>query len=203
MGLTMLSLLVVAGCKRSPETDDQRLVELIRESMARQAEQNRQLAQQSEQIIEVSQKLSQTAQELVAHDAQARQELIAVQDRLNMQLHQQRAAIDAGRDQLEQDRRELAQQRHRDPIVAEAIAGAALLLACVLPLAVCALVVWRLDGHKPEDAVVAELLVTELVSDRPRLLPDWKSLALPQQAPAVTGTGNDHTSDSAGNLLPS
>ena len=69
----LLMLLAGSGCSPPPDMRDQRLVELARESMDRQAEQNRHLARQSEQII------------------------------------------DAGRDSLEQERRQIAELRHREP----------------------------------------------------------------------------------------
>ena len=84
--------------------------------------------------------------------------------------HQGQTAC-AGRDQLEQDRREIAQQRFRDPIVAAAVQNVGLIIACTLPLIVCIFVIRRMSSREPDDAAVAELLVYELTSDRPVLLP--------------------------------
>ena len=169
--LILLMLLAVAGCSQPPDMRDQRLAEFAKQSMEQQAKQNDRIAEQSRAVIEQSQKLVEATKELVAHDAQARQELIAAQEKLTTQLNQQRATIDAGRDQLEQDRRQIAQQRHRDPILAAAIQNVGLLIACTLPLIVCIFVIKRMSSREPDDAAVAELLVHELVTDQPRLLP--------------------------------
>jgi hypothetical protein len=57
-----------------------------------------------------------------------------------------------------------------DPIIAAAITNAGLLLACLLPLILC----WYLL-HRPvepaDDQAVAEVLLDDLVADRPLLLP--------------------------------
>jgi hypothetical protein len=90
---------------------------------------------------------------------------------LTTQLNQQQVSIAAGRDQLEKDRRLIAQQRFRDPILAAAVQNVGLIIACTLPLIVCIFVIKRMSSREPDDAAVAELLVYELTSDRPRLLP--------------------------------
>ena len=169
--LILLILLAAAGCSKPADMRDQRLAEFAKQSMEQQAKQNDRIAEQSRAVIEQSQKLVEATKELVAHDAQARQELIAAQEKLTTQLNQQRATIDAGRDQLEQDHRDIAQQRHRDPILAAAIQNVGLLIACTLPLIVCIFVIKRMSSREPDDAAVAELLVHELVTDQPRLLP--------------------------------
>jgi hypothetical protein len=50
------------------------------------------------------------------------------------QIQAQRAEFDRQRDGLERERRELAAQRGRDPIVAQAIGAFGIMLACLLPL---------------------------------------------------------------------
>ena len=155
---TLFIPLGMAGCSR-PDMRDQRLAEFAKESMARQAQQNEHIARQSQSIVQESQKLAAAAEQLVTHDAKARQELVAAHDHLNTQLNQQRAAIDAGRDQLELERRQLAQQRHRDPIVAAAIQNVGLIVACLLPLIVAVFVIRQMRSDEPDDAAIAELLV--------------------------------------------
>ena len=127
--LILLMLLAVAGCSKPADMRDQRLAEFAKQSMEQQAKQNDRIAEQSRAVIEQSHKLVEATKELVAHDAQARQELIAAQEKLTTQLNQQQASIAAGRDQLEKDRRLIAQQRFRDPIVAAAVHTAGLLIA--------------------------------------------------------------------------
>jgi len=203
--LILLMLLAVAGCSEPPDMRDQRLAEFAKQSMEQQVKQNEHIARNSEAIIEQSQKLVEATKELVAHDAQARQELIAAQEKLTTQLNQQRATIDAGRDQLEQDRREIAQQRHRDPILAAAIQNVGLLIACTLPLIVCIFVIKRMSSREPDDAAVAELLVHELVTDQPRLLPgpSLRPPALEHQADRDVRSDSSPSDQPAESDLPS
>jgi hypothetical protein len=91
-------------------------------------------------------------------------------------------------------------ERQREPILAASIETLGLILACLLPLTLCGLLLWRLGRVEPDDAAVAELLVCELTSDRPRLLPGWVSPpALPQDPPAPRLPGR--LEDSAGEAV--
>jgi len=171
MTLPVLALLALTGCSPAPDMRDQRLADFAERSMQEQSRQNEYIAGQSKALVEESQKLTEGAQQLVQSDAEARTEMIAAQERLTSQLNQQRAAIDAGRDQLEQERRRLAEQRHRDPIVAASIQAVGLLAAALLPLLVCVYIIRQISRSEPDDAAVAELLVHELVTERPCLLP--------------------------------
>jgi hypothetical protein len=157
---TMLLPATVVGCS----TPDSRLSQLAQQAMNEQSQQNQSMA-------DPSYKLAEAAKELVARDAQARQELAEFQQELTMQVNQQQAAIDASRNRLEQERQEIALQRHRDPIIAAAIQDLGVVLACLLPLLIAGLVVRQMRHQEPDHAAVAELLVSELTSDRPRLLP--------------------------------
>ena len=173
----ILLLLTVIGCSDSPDMRDQRLAEFAEQAVKEQARQNDRMADQSQAVVEESHQLAETAKELVEHDAEARRELIAAQQELTSQLNDQQATVDAGRGQLEQDRREIAEQRHRDPIVATAIQNTGLVIACLLPLIVAVYVIRQMQSQEPDHAAVAEMLVLEVTSDEPRLLPG------PQQRP--------------------
>jgi len=167
----ILMLLTVIGCSDSPDMRDQRLAEFAEQAVKEQARQNDRMADQSQAVVEESHQLAETAKELVEHDAEARRELIAAQQELTSQLNDQQATVDAGRGQLEQDRREIAEQRHRDPIVATAIQNTGLVIACLLPLIVAVYVIRQMQSQEPDHAAVAEMLVLEVTSDEPRLLP--------------------------------
>lgn len=166
-----LMLLTAIGCSRPADMRDQRLAEFARQSVEQQARQNEEMARQAKAVVEESSQLAEASKELVAHDAEARREMIAAQDRFNTQVDKQRATIDTGRDELEQERRQIAEQRHRDPIVAATIQTVGLIIACLLPLLVCVFVIRQMNRAEPDDAAVAELLVCELTSDQPKLLP--------------------------------
>jgi hypothetical protein len=149
----------VIGCSSS----DERFVELAQQSVARQAEQNHEIAQQSQKVAE-------TTHELVQADARARAELIEAQRSLEESLQAARSKLDNERDKLELDRQALATAKEREPIVASAIWSAALLVAVVLPLVLCIYLI-RTVGTDAPSHDLAELLVYELTSEQSLLLP--------------------------------
>ena len=152
-GTALVILLTLSGCGQAPDYRDQRLAEFAQRSTSEQVQQNARLA------------------ELVQRDAESRKELLATHQDLTSQLNRQQSVIDAGRDRLGQDRRDIAQQRHLDPIVAATFQNVGLLMACLLPLLLAGMIVWRMQHQDPDHAAVAELLVCELTSDRPLFLP--------------------------------
>ena len=168
MFAAVLLLATVGGCGSSP---DERLADFAQQTMTEQRKQNDRMADQSQAVVEESHQLAETAKALVEHDAEARRELIAAQQELTSQLNGQQSAIYTGHEQLEQDRREIAQQRHRDPIIAAVIQNFGLLIACLLPLLVAVLVIRQMQSQEPDHAAVAELLTLELTSEEPLLLP--------------------------------
>jgi hypothetical protein len=162
--LTPLLFVIVAGCR----SDDQRLLDLSRQSLDRQAEQNKLVENNNRQVIDATKKL-------VEADADSRRE--------NMQVHHElqaeRAGFNQQRDALEQERRQIAEQRNRDPIVAESIKVAAGLIVAALPLLVCLFLVRGLY-HKSDDEAVADVLVEELFAHDP-ILGHLCHAALPSQ----------------------
>jgi len=148
-------LFLTSGC----DSPDGRLVELSEMSLQRQAEQNRQMAEQSQRIADAT-------AELIAADAQARQEF----RELSQSLQAERAGIDHQRESLEEERRKIAGQRHRDPIVAAAISSCGLVIACTLPLVLCAYLLYVLQHRTAPDEALVELLVEDLLAKQPRLL---------------------------------
>ncbi|HEX3654524.1 MAG TPA: hypothetical protein VHV55_01890 [Pirellulales bacterium] len=140
--------------------DEEELARQANEYAARQAEQNQQITKLNEQVTEGTKRL-------VESDAQMRQDFLV-----------------AHRD-LESERKQIATQRHRDPIVANALLDAALLVACVLPI-VLAIYVVRNAGEQSPDDGLAELLVQEFASEEPMLLPRPASelRAIPNDLPA-------------------
>jgi len=90
---------------------------------------------------------------------------------LQKNLQHERSHLDEQQAQLDDERRKIAAARHRDPIVANAIVGAVGLLVAVLPLGLC----WHLlrGLYRPGDdgEALGELLVHEMISSRPLILP--------------------------------
>ena len=170
--LALALALAMVGCGESPDMRDQRLAEFARHSMNEQQKQNARIADQSKAVVDESHQLAKAAKELVNLDAQARRELLAAQSELTSQLSQQQSVVDAKRDELEQERREIAGRRNRDPIIASAIKHTGLILGCLAPLAVCAFVIRQMQAQEPDHAAVADLLIQELA--KPKLLPGPK-----------------------------
>lgn len=182
--LLLITPLIAIGCGSS----DERLADYAQRSVQQQAQQNEHMARQTETVAKQSQTLAETAHKMVEADARARQELIAAQRELNGELQDERGSLDQQRLDMEQERRQIADTRNRDPIVAAAIQTTGLVIACLLPLLVCAYALRQLSrSHQDEGDGLSELLVQELVAKDsmllevqppPSLLPDNKSAPL-------------------------
>jgi multidrug efflux pump subunit AcrA (membrane-fusion protein) len=163
----MLLCPLVTGCDSS---DEGRLAEYARQSLDQQARQNDQIARQAQEVTWQTERITDASQKLVAADAAARQELIAAQRTLQQEVQSARSEVDRQRDALELDRRQLAEQAQRDPIVAATIHAVGLTLACLLPLLLGFAVLRLLQTESTDEGIVNELLVADLASDRPQLL---------------------------------
>ncbi len=163
----MLVVGLVIGCR----SDDARIAEMAQRQADREADQVRQMTQLQQQVAEGS-------RHLVEADAETRKELTELQ----RDLRSDQATVGQQRDSLEVERRQIAAERRWDSMVGPAITGAAILIACVLPLVVCAMLLRALHRFEPSNAVLSEILVEELVSERPRFLP-----------PSPSGIDGPHT----------
>jgi len=153
--VSLLALVIfsaVIGCGPAPDYRDQRLAEFAKQSTAQQSQQNNRLA------------------DLVEQNAKSRQDFLEAHENLTTQINAQQSALDTARSQLEQDRKEIASQRHRDPIIAAAIQGVGVFFACLLPLAVAVFVIRQMQGQGPDESAVADLLITELTAEKPLFL---------------------------------
>jgi VIT1/CCC1 family predicted Fe2+/Mn2+ transporter len=159
--LAVISLIAI-GCS----SGDERLVEVSRQSTDRQAEQNRLVETNNRQVLEA-------ANRLVEADAKSRSE----NNELHRQIESERSGVNQQRDALEQERRQIALERNRDPIVAESIQAAAGLIAAVLPLLICLFLLRGLFSRTDGEAL-AEVLIEDLVSQQP-LLAEPAAISLP------------------------
>ena len=147
--------LLAAGCS----SGDERLARFAEAAAERLAEQNRRMADLQKEVAEGSRKL-------VEADAKARSDFAS----LHKDLQSERSEVGRQRDALEEERRDIASQRVTDPLVAAAVMDAGLLVACALPLVLCWHLLRRSERDDPADALVAEVLLADLVADRPLLL---------------------------------
>ena len=115
--------------------------------------------------------VAEASRELVQADAKARGEIVALQ----RDMQQGQADLGRQRDQLEQDRRQYAEQRNRDPILANTILDVGTILACLLPLLLGIALVLGLRDQTQSDSALTEILVEEIAGDRPVLLPPTSS----------------------------
>jgi len=157
----LISLLIGCG-----ETDP-RVAQVALESTRRQAEQNRQMG-------ELQQHVAEGTKQLVDADAQARQQLAELQ----RELRSDQAEVGRQRDALESERRTIATERRWDTVVGTSIYAGAGILACLLPLLLCGWLLHATRDKQGTDEALAELLVEELVTDRPLLLPPRQSVPL-------------------------
>ena len=148
---------VLAGCG-----EDKRLAEMANENAQRQAAQNQEMARLNREIAEGSKRL-------VAANAEANDKLLTTQQKLDEQ-----------RSQIDGERQVLADERHWESILGPLITTTGTLLVCALPLVLC----WfLLHGLRKggEEADISQLLVEEIVSDQPTLLPLPRHVAMGDQ----------------------
>lgn len=146
--LAILATAGILGC----DDDRDRLIEQARENASQQAAQNIQMAETARRAAEATQRA-------IEAQAQTRQDWAKAQE-----------GFDRQRSDIEAERQQIAARRHRDPIIAGAISGAAILLTCLVP-AVLAIYMLRSAARDPaESAQLAELLILEMTSVKPVLL---------------------------------
>lgn len=156
-----LILMILASCGCSDQRD-QRLADMASQNLAEQARQNDRLAEQSRQIAAAS-------KELVKSDAEARRQMLDANASLQREIQTSRGNIERQRDELERERRIIAQERNREPVVAEAIKMLALILACLLPLALAAYVLYAAKHSQDYNLESVEMLLVRELVPVPRL----------------------------------
>jgi hypothetical protein len=163
-GLTLIGVAILICATIGCSSSDERLAQFAQQSVREQSIQNQHMANQAVAIVKESSQLAEAAKEFVHQDAQARQELLAHHTELTAQLNSQQS-------QLDRQRRDLANQLAREPVIAAAISSVGLLFACALPLALAGLLVWQTSQQTSDDAAVAGLLVHEMTAEKPLFLP--------------------------------
>lgn len=185
----LLAMLHLAspGCQ-----SDERLVEMATRSVETQRAQNQMMHESNKALVETTREVTQqgrelavAAEKLVEQDARARQDLILAHREMRGELHAERVGVDQQRAELEGERRAIASQRVTEPIIAEAIQAAALWIAALLPVCLAGYVLYSTNRGSTDQAAVQELLVLDITSDQPKLLPGepWRPM-LPREAEA-------------------
>jgi hypothetical protein len=91
-------------------------------------------------------------------------------------MHTERSSLNEQQQALEQDRREIASQRVREPLIANALQAIGLILACLAPLLICVYAL-KQAGESPPEQELGTILVEELTSEEPQLLPSLTPIA--------------------------
>ena len=138
----MILLIVLAtGCSSS----DDRLIRQVAES-------NRQQAQQNLEMSKVHREVAEGTSRLVEAVAESRKEMVAMESDLQEQ-----------RTQLDAERRSIANERHRESLLAPVVSSVGLMLVAVLPLVLC----WYLlHGLRTPNEDINEVLIETLVNEQ-------------------------------------
>ncbi|MBI3860739.1 MAG: hypothetical protein HY290_02465, partial [Planctomycetia bacterium] len=165
LGAVALASMGAGGCD-----ENERLADYAKNSVDQQSRQNDQIARQNQEVTQQNRQVAEAARNLVEADARARQELVTAQQSLQSGLQAERATLDQQRTELEQDRKDIARDRYWQPVIAETLHSLGVLAACLAPLLLCVYVLRNLSTAQADETALNELLVSELVSETPRLL---------------------------------
>jgi len=161
--MMILLIVLAAGCSSS----DDRLIKHVAESNRQQAEQNVEMAKVHREVAEGTSRLVEAV-------AESRKEMVAMESDLQEQ-----------RTQLDEERRSIANERHRESLLAPIVSSVGLMLVAALPLVLC----WYLlHGLRTPDEDVSELLIQNLVSEQlalPATPPDRQRIEQ-ENPPALT-----------------
>jgi hypothetical protein len=136
--------------------------------------------QQNQRIAESSRNLAEGSRQLVAADAQARRELIDLQQALR---HDQ-TEIARQRDALEGERQSIARQRRTDSAIGSSVEFAGWLLASLSPLVLAAMALlglWRQPTAEEEGDILVEQLAQNLADAPPTPI----AVSNPRRAPRL------------------
>ena len=123
------------------QTESQQLADLADRTVEMQAQQNLAIAKSQGEMIELSR---------------------------DIQL--ERKELNQGFKQLEDDRQKVHKQRRSELAWAESLRFLALVIAASMPLFLCAYLVWAGSQNVPDSQIINEVLMQELVTQKPRLL---------------------------------
>jgi Skp family chaperone for outer membrane proteins len=153
--LTVIATALIGGC-----SEDERLAKMAQDSVQQQRSQN-------EEMTRLNREVAQGVKRLVESENESRKELTGLQ----RDIQQQHADTGRQRDQLEVERRQLATERYRESLLAPVLPHVVLLVVCALPLVLAWYLLhgWRCESQ--DDLAIGELLIEELVSEQPQLLP--------------------------------
>jgi len=138
---------------------DDRLADLASQVTHEQAQQNQRLADASKAI-------AQGSKQLVESDADARRDVIQLQQ----DLRQDQAQIGHQRDALEVERKAIARERRTDSAIGSGLVILGLIVTCLAPLilaGIALLGLWGQPTQEEESHILVEELTNTFVSEQP------------------------------------
>jgi hypothetical protein len=141
--------LMIAGC----DSSDERLADYAQQTAAQQAQQNAATA-------DVARKAAENQRRVIETVEKSRQDLIGVQKELDLQ-----------RTTIAQEHKELTEQRRQESLLAPVLTTIGYLLVTALPLGLCWYLLHTLKSSPVDESAVTQLLVQDLLSEQPVLLP--------------------------------
>jgi hypothetical protein len=148
----MILIALIGGC-------DDEAGRVAREAANRQAQQNTLMA-------ELNKEVASGTHRLVEADSQARKEIIGV----HHELQSERARLDAGRDDLEDERRRMAGDRRTESLLANLVPMFGGILLVTILLGFCWYVLAAGRHSQDQGSDLSELLLDEIIlSDQPQL----------------------------------
>ncbi len=155
--LALLGLSLLVGCDE--EDRHKQVAEVANRAADRQAQQN-------SEMVRLNREVAEGTRRMVTADAEARKEVIVV----HQELQAERAALHEGFDKLETERKQIAGQRRTESVLVPALKTIGGAVVATVVVVFCLLLLTGLRNKDADDTELSELLIHDLVSDRPRLL---------------------------------
>ena len=144
IGILILNALLTAGCG----SESERMANMAERMVHSQNEVNSNLARTNEKFVDLNKELQ--------------------QERTGLQ--NERFALNEQFERLEQDRRDLHRQRRSEVAWSESFQFLAIVIAAIMPLFLCAYLIWAASQRSVEQEEVNTILLQELASPNPRLI---------------------------------
>ncbi|MCH8047139.1 MAG: hypothetical protein IID44_25840 [Planctomycetes bacterium] len=168
--LLAVATILMTGCEENGN-ENSRVAKVAVEAAERQAKQNEEMARLNRETAE-------GAKRLVEADAQARKELTEMQH----DLQAEQAEVGEQRDQLEAERKQIAGQRRTESMLGPILKGCAAAAVIAVTIGYCWSLLFSLRRQDDAGQVLSELLVDELLSEKPVLLPPRSAKAIEHTA---------------------
>ncbi len=143
----MLMILIAIGCSSD---ENSKLAQMAADYADRQTT-------QSQRVLEIQKELATGSRNLVEADALARKEMAVIQRAFQTE----RLQLAQSYDQLELERRSIAAERNRAPIVAASITNIGMIFVCLLPLLLCLMLIYR-KSVDDEQGLIIEFMLANI-----------------------------------------